>query len=531
LGMDNFTETDRTDPRELCEALREGMTQFFRLNREVCEPQLRKLYAIADELGASVFHGFAELASRLVRHYAQAPWKVAEARLMREYFDRVEQATRLLSEAGKIDGMPPPADEQQSMALVSPRLFSALGWCKVMSDASIPGDMMRGVDAIRRRNELVESVLEPMFVILHRIDHGMACAWEADFLEENRGKVDADVARDMMRAWRQIDDIPVGLLEWPLSWAIDENLLRQWPAVVREADLLLRRQVLRIWHDRGASRTSSIALLRKLVAEQCRDGERYRRWLNMAIIEMGQSIDFFVQLTRQVESGEELAGWEREAMMREIRVIEAVFTSILLMADVSLSVPDGGFRLAMALFGLTGPGRAAWQRRLEAYCEKLLLRIFLRALRTRTSAEEIIHKLCFRDAQLFLETVGELDLVTREFDSVRQRDKVVKRLAVYYASFREPQLLAQEISRRYRQLMRIVHEDSLRRVLTPAQFEEADKSNVLRELASIAADARRFLSKRRALDTSIAEMAAAEMDFARGVRKRRQFYVRKYLSM
>jgi hypothetical protein len=155
--------------------------------------------------------------------------------------------------------------------------------------------------------------------------------------------------------------------------------------------------------------------------------------------------------------------------------------------------------------------------------------MFLRALRDGRKPIEIIHQLTFGDRSAFMRMHRELDFETANFDSVKQRERAVRYLAVFYASFRESQLLAAEIARRYRNLMRLLHEDNLRRVLFAEHLEEARSSAMVRELSSIAAEARRYLSRRRTLEDELEDLVAEEAVFMNSIRHRRLAVVRRFL--
>jgi hypothetical protein len=54
---------------------------------------------------------------------------------------------------------------------------------------------------------------------------------------------------------------------------------------------------------------------------------------------------------------------------------------------------------------------------------------------------------------------------------------------------------------------------------------------VLRDLATIASESRRFLAMRRALDKSLAEIVAADLDFTQSMRGLRAGYLRRLLDL
>ncbi len=507
--------------------LRSQVSRLFSLNPEMTRGEMLELFEVASTLQESAFDEFAREADRLLEQYLRAPVKCAEKRLFAEYFRYIHTSARLLSAKQEIPEESV-SDENpvHSMALVDPKLYSSLGWCKVVSNADLPQSIVKAVDACRRRNDLVDSVLEPMFIVLQRISPARAVEWQLRYLETNKGSLDPDVARDLLRAWRMLDTLPSAVFEWMLKWSMDENLRRQWPSVADEADALLRHHSLRRWKPDRTNAES--LLLLSIISQSSRNTARYHAWLHNSIAEMSASISFFVSLCR-LDEQPTLTQWQQAAMMKEIQKVERLFPLILLLADLLLSSVDGAQKFAMALFGLSGPGKSAWEKQLVQLSERAVLLHFLRALRNNRPPMQVIESFSFGDPQIVHETAKELNLVTRQFDSLKQRDVVVKRLAVYYASYREPQLTANEIARRYRQLMRLVHEDNLRRVLTPDQFAEIAESNVLRELASVAADARKFLAMRRALELSLEEILAAEFDFCYRIRQRRHRFMRELL--
>jgi hypothetical protein len=132
-----------------------------------------------------------------------------------------------------------------------------------------------------------------------------------------------------------------------------------------------------------------------------------------------------------------------------------------------------------------------------------------------------IRQLCFGDDELFTLLRQQLDLGTHEFDSLKQRDLVISRLAAHYLSRREYQLTSQEIGRRFRCLLRVLHEDNLRQLLSPEQFTQFDALHCVRDIIGLLAAARRYLDRRRDLELDLSEIVAAEDAFAADVHRRR----------
>ena len=517
------------------ETLRGTVSRFFKLNPTLTEPERVGAYRLAERVAPAHFEEFAELTEQLIDTYLDSPPKHQERRILKEYLDCIDQSSRLLAARGELNRELGTVDrESHSMALVSPKLFSALDWCKVLTAARIPKPMVLAVDACRRRNQLVETVIEHMFVILQGIDFEQAMRWQLEYLERHRGKLDPDLARDLLNAWLQAEAVPAEALEWAQIWSVDTNLCRQWPAVVQKADRLLREHALRSWDRTHAARTGSLAHLHLLIQNHLHDEDRLLRWFEAVILDMSEDVRFFVSLNQDAERGPaataaEPEPWRPAALVREIKSIEAVFTPILILSDLFLMLPDGAYRFALVFFGLIGRGREEWDEKLRRRAERAVRRSFVRALKEGRSPVEIISRLTFGDRILHNKLAGELDWITKHFDSINQREKVVKELAVIYASYREQGLLAAEIARRYRNLMRLLHEDNLRRLLSPEQYAEIEKLNILRDLAAIAGDARRFLSRRRALETPLEDMIATALDFGQALRRRRLNAVRRTL--
>ena len=338
--------------------------------------------------------------------------------------------------------------------------------------------------------------------MLHAVDPEQSVQWQFAYLDRNKGKLDPDVVRDLLKSWLacNLEKLPHHALEWAESWSADEALGEQWPGVVEQADRLLRRCALQHWDKTRTDRTRNSMHLRMLVKRQLHEEAPFRRWLNASLVDLGQSVLFFVSLNqKQANAAEQDRAWHAATLFREIRTVEALFTPILLMADLILPQPDGAYRFALAFFGLVGQGREQWNQALLAGAEKAVRLAFLRALKEDQTPEQLIRKLSFGD-----------------------RD-------VHYASYREAPLLAAEVARRYRDLMRVLHEDNLRRVLNPEQFEEVNRLILLRELAALVSDARRFLARRRALKTTVEEMLASEIEFVQSVCRRRLNLVRQLL--
>jgi len=512
------------DGKQAFSELRMRLDRLQLLNPDIGFEELQTIYALADQAEDEARFGEIEVfAERLIEHYlASAPKQVA-AQTLAEYFEALEHSARLLAERGEVTKEPRrAADANQSVALVPHELYTPLEWCKVLCTAEMPHELIKAVEACRRRNELVVTVLEYTFVMMLRLDFDKAVRWQLTFLDSRRGGLDPDVVRDLLNAWLTRPSLPRPVLAWAEAWSADRNLLQQWPHVVRRADRLLCRHALEAWTARVDARSPTLARLQLLIRGQQTDDQSLLGWLKSALADIGESILRFVGLSRSAAAPD--AGdqpWRSGAIVREILRIERLFTPVMLTADRILDVPDGAYTFAVAFFGLVGRGREQWEKKLTRLAEDAVRRAFLDDLRVGSTPLRTIEKLTFGDREALEWAIGELDATTLQFDTLRQRERVVRFLAVFFASYREQELLGGEILRRYRSLMRLMHEDHLRRVLAPDHFAEVMKRHILRDLAAVAAESRRYLARRRALESSLPELVAAEMEFIQGIRRRR----------
>ncbi len=511
------------DPQQAFTELQRRLEKLLLLNPDLGVAEVQELYGFADEAAADRFGEIAAFTERLVMLYLESAAKQVAEQTLREYLHELGRSARLLAESGAVAREPRQATpEQQSVALVPRELYTPLEWCKVLCAAEMPHDLIKAVEACRRRSELVSTVLEYAFVVMLRLDAEQALHWQVAYLEANRGRLDPDVVRDLANAWLTRPTLSRAALAWAEAWSADQNLLQQWPHVVRRADRLLCQHALDAWIARTPARSAMLVHLQRLVREQETDDRSLLAWLKSALTDIGEAILRFVSLSRQVETADAATpSWRSGAIVREILRIEGLFTPALLTADRILDVPDGANTFAVAFFGLVGKGRQHWDEKLNRLAEGAVRKAFLEDMRAGIGPAHTIERLTFGDGQAREWAMGELDAATLQFDSVRQREGVVRFLSVFLASYREQELLGGEILRRYRSLMRLMHEDHLRRVLAPDHFAEIMQRSILRDLAAVAAESRRYLARRRALESSLAELVATELEFTQGIRRRR----------
>lgn len=512
------------DAQQAFNELQQRLRRLLSLNPDIGAADLQDLHDLAAAADSSRFDELGAFAETLIQHYLASPQKRIATEILQEYVAALDQSARQLAARDQISRETRQATpSEHSVAMVPRQLYTPLEWCRVLDALELPHETIRAVEACRRRNELVETVLECLFGILLRVDAEKAWSWQLAFLEAHRGDLDADVVRDFLNAWHTSPSVPPAALAWAETWSADQNLLQQWPHVVRRADSLLCRHALEAWSRQTTARGPALARLQNLVRSRRTDDQTLLAWLKSALADIGEAILRFVSLSRSASSeAAEQHPWRSGAIVREILRIEGLFTPVLLTADRILDVPEGSYSFAVAFFGLVGRGRDQWESKLLHLAEDAVRRAFLKDLRDGVSPQRTIAALTFGNREAREWALNELDATTLQFDSLRQRERVVRFLAVFYASYREPDLLGGEILRRYRSLMRLMHEDHLRRCLEPAHFAEVMQRTILRDLAAVAAEARRYLARRRALQSSLPELVAADIEFTQGIRRRRQ---------
>ena len=178
----------------------------------------------------------------------------------------------------------------------------------------------------------------------------------------------------------------------------------------------------------------------------------------------------------------------------------------------------------MAVMGLAGEGLVQWDDGVLEFCRRVIRRTFVYDMRAGRSPLETIDRLTFGDSHAYFRAYAELDLVSERFDSLDQREKVIELLAPYYASYRQPALLAAGTT-----CYRCAGDHGL----SDAVLETAD-GRVRRwwvwELGAVAGEARRFLGRQRDLSLSVESMIASKIEFEESMRSRRLRAIRRMLG-
>lgn len=511
-------------------SLQEYFNRLFSLNPYREDIDQEAMFATASELPASCFEEFRNVTEELLTAFLTAQWKINEQTIINKFIDHLEKADyRLRSDADEDEEN---ADSLQSdnrtaggdsVALVSRRYFRSADWLRALNKGNLPQPLLRSVDAAVQRNRLLPSILKPAFVALHGIDSDAAFEWELEYLKNNTGQLDPDVIRALMQTWRRQDKEPLEAVEWALQWSTNPNLRRQWPAVVEEADLWLREITIQKWLDRQSRRSKHIALLQRLSQKSAVNEQDYWRWTEATIADIGIEIRRFSSLSAAAFSADnsETKKKIQLSLLHRLQNMDSLFTALIIMSDLLPRMPDGAYRLALALFGISHSHLQKWRQDLQENAFSVIQKIFLDNLKSRHPPLETIKKFTFGDRQLYQHLVNYLDIISKNFTSLEDRDAVTETLAINYASFRESDLLAKHIGRRYRHLMSALHEDNLRRLFTDRQYEGISSLETLFDAFSLAASARQYLKTYRSLDSSTAELLGAEEDFTDEVKRLR----------
>ena len=503
------------------------------LNPDLSYEQRAKIMRLARSLEPSAFDAALPEFEKLLAQYLGSPVKFYGRATLQEYFQELEYNRKLLQEAGEIQALPEDkkeANSSVSAALVpySEQQLSILDRCKLLNRAQIAQTLTRAADAYRRRLEVVDTVVELALRVLWTLSAAKTEKWILAYIKENEGELDPEIIREILRVTMPSRRLSREFLSWVEVWAADSSLQEYWPALTSYADRILCQQALCAWSTREKQRNAVLAHLHLLVREEKLDEESLTRWLSNALESLGEAVQRFMMLEfSAIKEGRE---WQQGALFLELKRICALYAPVLMVADHILRQPDGAARLAMAFLGMVGKGLAQWEEKISELAEKIILRSFLHGLKIGRSPVETIEKLTFGDRASFNFACSQLDLVSQRFDSMQQRDRIVKFLGTFYASYRRPHLLAVEVAKRYRNLMRLLHEDYISNILSKEQLAEIRSTGLLHEISGMAAAARFFLDRRRAMHTSLEELLASELEFVHEARMRRLKVIREELN-
>ncbi len=499
--------------------LQKRLTKLENLNPDITANEMQELLSLASQAGEDAFASVAEQTARLGKMYLESDVKVIGENIMRDYFSELDKGAKLLQDAGEI--MLPSAGLHPSTfctALVPVEQTEALDFCKILNRTSVPKTLVKAADAFRRRNQVVSTVFEIALKALWKISPERTESWIIELYKKHDGNLDPDIVRDTLStALASNHHLSKEFMEWVIRFASDNNLLEYWPNVVRYADRVICRNSLVNWFESTKPRNALLSQLRLYSRIGRHDDDTMMAWNKHALEEVGGCVQRFMSLEK---SGLE-AKWRSAALMSELRRIAALYVPVLLTSDQILDLPDGTDQLAMSFMGLAGETREKWEEALTKYAYRAVHLSFMLDLKAGRKPVDTIRRLTFGDNVAFRKAYAELDLLTEKFDSTWQRDKVCEMLSVFYASYRRPQILGYEIAKRYKQLMRLIHDDFLSQHLDAEQLNEVHALDILPEISSIAAEARKYLAKRRAEENTLEQLLAAKISFERFVRQKR----------
>lgn len=500
------------------------------MNPDLSAGEQREFYSLAAAAPKSAFGPLAEEVERLLSIYQQGTIPRVGKAILQEYFQALEKTASQLLAAGEISAIPDVTGSKrsfsQSLVLYSTHDYSALDRCRILNRAEIPEALSNAADSYRRRLEVVDTAFGIGFEVLYHLDPEQFQQWAVRYLDEHAGALEPEVIRDLLHTLRNSRTVIPQFQEWLIRWCADEALLEHWPLVTRYADRLLGRLALRAWKQTaGRPRNGSLAHLKLLAEQEMLDEKHLYLWLVNTLQNFGEGVERFMSLDSETDEA-----WRHTALVRELHSLAITYRPILVVADLLLTLPDGAAKLAMAFLGIIGAGLDEWEKQIRLFSEKLIRRAFLLDLKEGRKPIETIRKYTFGDDVAFNLICNELDLVNQRFDSIAQREKIIRRLAVFYASYRRGPMLGVEVAKRYRHLARILHEDFLQNNLSREELAELQKDDFLHELYTMASLAKRFLDHRRALEMTVEEMIASEIEFTAQVRSRRLDAIRKQLQ-
>ncbi|MBR0459090.1 MAG: hypothetical protein IJJ26_07620 [Victivallales bacterium] len=518
---------DSSSQESLRQELLTRLKALENLNPDLSVKERERLASLASQVGADFFPEVAQECARLAVAYMNCDVKRAGANIMREYFHALEDNARLLREAGELQELPEEQPGTFTTALVPRRQTTALDFCKLLNRSAVPKPLVKAADAFRRRNVIVSTVFEHALRTLWGIDGPRAMAWVVRFFEQHSGNLDPDIVRDALAVCLSFrTPLSPELLSWVERFCADPNLLEYWPTVVRLADKVLCRAAICAWFTSHKPRSTQLSHLKIMAESQKWEDEKLLDWTKRSLALLGCSVQRFMSLEKEDLPRD----WRTATLLAELHRISELYVPTMMAVDHILALPSGTEQLAMAFMGLAGEALDEWERAINQFSVKVVNRMFLLDMHAKRPVVDTIKRLTFGDTCAFKLACEELDLATQTFESLSQREKVSRYLGIFYASSRRSQLLGVEVAHRYRNLMRLVHDDFLAQLLSPQQLQELHRTDILPEIATLAAEARKYLGKRRTQENTLEQMMAAKIAFERFVREKRLSLARTLLK-
>ena len=501
------------------EEFKSKLVIFHTLNPDILYAHSKPLLKLAAEVQFPEFGTFVET---IIAEYLNSNFKINERETISTYLDLVTKATNQLIASGEIS---PIADAKEQTELSLRHTYDSKTWYQVMVKSDLPKGLDGAIEAIERRKNNDSTILYYLFEIFHCLDLEAALKWEFEFLTKT-SYVDPDIVRDLLHAWLNLNKkLPQNLLDFVFDWCDNELYKRMWSSIIKEADRLLQYQAL-IRLDLNDSDSVMIKQLKTILP--FKNDKIYSKWELKSLEKMTEHVQFFTEMERQNRDAAEES--YQLAAFKTLEQLQTLFTPLMVLSHLLLDGPNGPEKLAYAFMGFSETEQNAWNDRLYKLSTTTVRRFFLNDLRNDQKPLKTIEKLCFGNDALYRRLLGELDFKSNNFESVNQQQKVINALTYNYASLRKAKLLKDELSRRFRRFMRMVHEDSLRNFLKPDHLKKVQNSTLITEYAVAATEARKFLSIYHNDHIVAEELFTVKEEFVSNFHKRRRLMIKGIIN-
>lgn len=440
-------------------------------------------------LGAAAVPVLKQQIGRLILESAGRPERARERELVDEIRARIEVAAHRLLESGDLDTAAGGARADLVLASdLSPRQV-----VRIEEEACLSASDWRILEGHRNRVELIDTSLLALLRALTRVWQGAAAFFVALCEDAERAfatdrdlravaavrrrgvgqgiappvRLDPAIRRDLV--------IVLGETSGPQADRFiratvqDHEARREYPRIHREARRPLVVRALRHWHENGAAqgRRFSRSIARLLTPE---GGVRWRRvegLVTSQLDEVARAVQLFLQQGKRLRT-RTLAS--RTLAVEVSAMIDSVHLLLLVSEEFLLRV-HGCRRFAEALFGLDGPTLETMRRAADASVRRSMERAALRSLKRHGTMLDFVQSLRLVDDFTRERVIAMLDLATSQFPTLRIKNQAMDMLAVPYQEQEFERRLLRALQKRFRALVRVVHDDALRTRLEPDDFE------------------------------------------------------------
>ncbi len=509
LGDGSISEWAEGIAGEGIEAFEGFLSRLLSANPNLPVRAERVLVETVRRLGPGAAAVLKRQIGRLILESQCRPEREAERRLVEEIRMRLEAAATRLLERGDLSASTGAARTD----LVLARELSPRDVVRIEEEAALTLSDWKILEGHRNRVELVETSPRPLmralaglgsegvsFLIdlwrdsdrLFRRDADLCSvvsSWP-DPLPPSATRLDPAVRRDLVMALAEDDsEQTAGFLREVIQ---DHALRREYPRIHREARRPLVFRALLRWHEHGAAegRRFSRSVGRLI---DPRGHVRWERVESLVTIQLGQ-------IARAVQLFLRQGKWFRSRSMasRTLAVeIGAMVDSVhllLLVSEEFLSQVHGCRRFAEALFGLDRATLQAMRKGADAAVRRRMERSALRLMKRRRTMVDFVRGLRLVDEHTRERVLQMLDLATGQFPDLRTKNRALDLLAVPYQEQAAEQRLVREVRKRFRALVRVLHEDGLRVRLDREDFRLLEaRIDDLRDLCDLMVASRDYL--------------------------------------